>query len=149
VSEPERARLSVRFFLDRLRDQVSFLQAQQFPGSQIGPHLWLKLASGLLDTAASYLDRSESENTGEALKLTKSAAELCSVTYDHLGHLAGATSDQIPWSVVDPLSRWFKELGINNNIFFRAELKRNYEIKRFEKSEFLRYRDPAPTLVDS
>jgi len=149
VSEPARARLSVLFFLDRLRDQISLLKAQQFPGSQVGPDLWLELASGLLDTARSYLDRSENVNIAEALKLTKAAAELCSVTYDHLGNLSGATSDQIPWSVVDPLSRWFSDLGISNDVFFRAELKRNYEIKRFEKTEFLRFRDPATSLTDT
>lgn len=147
MSEPERARLSVLFFLDRLRDQISLLKAQQFPGSQVGPHLWLELASGLLDTANSYLDRSENVNPTDALKLTKAAAELCSVTYDHLGHLSGATSDQIPWS--DPLSRWFTDLGKSNDVFFRAELKRNYEIKRFEEKEFLRFRDPAASLTDT
>jgi len=84
VGEPARARLSVRFFLDRLRNQVSLLASEQFPGSQLGPHLWLKLATGLLDTADSYLSRSESAAPGDALKLTKDAAELCSVTYDHL-----------------------------------------------------------------
>ena len=70
MSEAARARLSVLFFLDRLRDQVSLLQTQQFPGSQVGPHLWLELASGLLDTASSDLDRSESTTTVEALRLT-------------------------------------------------------------------------------
>ena len=148
VSEPERARLSVRFFLDRLRDQIELFEVSQFPGALEGPHLWIRLASGILDTADSYLERSESANPEEALKLTKDAAELCSVAYDHLGHLQGATSDQIPWSVVEPLVDWFVALGINNTVFFRAELKRNYEIKQFDEKEFLRFRDASSSLSD-
>jgi hypothetical protein len=50
--------------------------------------------------------------------------------------------------VVEPLCRWFTDLGMSNTVFFRAELKRNYEIKRFEKSEFLRFRDPTSSLTD-
>jgi hypothetical protein len=149
VSEAARARLSVRFFLDRLRDQISFIGSQQFPGSQEGPHVWLRLANGILDTAASYLDRSETASPAEAQKLTKDAAELCSVAYDHLGNLSGATSDQIPWSVVEPLTRWFTQLGIDNTVFFRAELKRNYEIKPFNDTEFQRIREPSSSLTQA
>jgi hypothetical protein len=146
VSDLARARLSVRFFLDRLKDQISALRSQQFPGSQQGPYLWLRLASGILDTAEGYLDRSEKTSEDDAIKLTKNAAELCSVAYDHLGHLSGATSDLVPWSVVDPLNEWFTQLGISNTVIFRAELKRNYEIKPFNESEFQRFRDPSPSL---
>src|SRR5262249_25464172 len=74
---------------------------------------------------------------------------LLPTTYDHLGHLSGATSDEVPWSVVEPLCRWFTDLGMSNTVFFRAELKRNYEINRFAKSEFLRFRDLTSSLTDA
>ena len=149
MSDLARARLSVRFFLDRVRDQIDLFRSQQFPGSQQGPYVWLRLASGILDTADGYLTRSEAASQADALKLTKDAAELCSVAYDHLGHLSGATSDLVPWSVVDPLTEWFTQLGITNTVIFRAELKRNYEIQPFNDAEFKRIREPAQSLTQA
>lgn len=102
-----------------------------------------------MDTADGYLNRSQTVSEVDALKLTKDAAELCSVAYDHLGHLSGATSDLVPWSVVDPLTEWFTQLGIANTVIFRAELKRNYEIKPFNDIEFKRIREPTPSLTQA
>lgn len=149
MSDLSRARLSVRFFLDRVRDQIAVLQSQQFPGSNKGPYIWLHLANGILDTADGYLTRSDAAAEPDALKLTKDAAELCSVAYDHLGHLSGATSDLVPWSVVEPFTDWFTQLGFTNTVFFRAELKRNYEIKPFDETEFTRIRHPSPSLTEA
>ncbi len=149
MSDLARARLSVRFFLDRIRDQIAVLRSQQFPGSYDGPYVWLRLASGILDTADGYLTRSDTAAETAALKLTKDAAELCSVAYDHLGHLSGATSDLVPWSVVDPFTEWFTQLGFKNTVIFRAELKRNYEIKPFDETEFARIRDQSPSLTQA
>lgn len=149
MSDLARARLSVRFFLDRIRDQIAAVQSQQFPGSNKGPYIWLRLASGILDTAQGYLIRSDTAAEPDALKLTKDAAELCSVAYDHLGHLSGATSDLVPWAIVEPFTEWFTQLGFPNTVFFRAELKRNYEIQPFQATEFTRIRDPASSLTNA
>jgi hypothetical protein len=147
MNEQERARLSVRFFLDRLRLQIAAYRAERFPGDKDGPDIWLDLGDGILDTASAYLDKAETAIEAEALKLTREAASLCAVTYDHLSNLEGATAHHIPWAVVEPLTRWFEELKIANTIFFRAEVERNYEIKPFPETDFSRYRDPAPSLI--
>jgi hypothetical protein len=148
MSEAHRARLSVRFFLDRLRVQVAAFEGARFPGHDDGPRTWIKLAAGILDTADNYLDKAEISDPAGSTKLTRDAAALCSIAYDHLSHLLGATIEDIPWAVVPPLKRWFDELGIQNDVFFRAELKRNYEISSFEQKDFARIRDAAPSLAD-
>ncbi len=62
--------------------------------------------------------------------------------------MQGAGTDELSYSIIPPLQRWFNELNIKNSTLFRAELLANYELRSIEDRTF-RYRDPTPGLVKS
>lgn len=143
----ERAQLSVKFSIERLRAQTKDLFDQQYPGDHNGPRKWLDLVSGLLDTADEFLIASQQSNKkDEALSLARDAANLGNGAYQCLSVMRGATVDELPYPLVPPLQRWFDQLGLVNTTFFRAELVVNYELKSFEEGNFKRIRNPSKSL---
>lgn len=144
----ERSRLSVKFYLDRLRLQTAGLAAQDYPGDHPGPREWLDLVVGLLDTADAYLhsSRVSGHSRPEALSLIQDAASFTSQAYRCLGLMKGAGTDELPYSIVGPLQRWFDDLGIGNRTFFRAELLENYELRSIHDTEFAGIRNPSTSL---
>jgi hypothetical protein len=150
-SSIKRARLAAAFSLERLRQQVAESRSQQFPGDHAGPRQWLGLVSGLLDTAAQYLDGSSKVGISADAEadLVRDAAHLATEAYQCLVLMRGAGADELSYSIVPPLSRWFSQLKVGNSTFFRAELVANYELSMIPDTPFLRVRNPAPSLTKS
>ncbi len=146
-----RTRLFVAFYLGRLRSQVRELRGQKYPGNHPGPRRWLSLVSGLLDTAERYLSDSNeaSKDESEVRTLITDASHLCSNAYYCLEIMSGADVADLPYPLVRPLQRWFDQLGLSQDTFFRTELVENYELRQFERTSFSGIRDPAPSLVDA
>lgn len=146
-----RTRVFVAFYLGRLRGQVRELRARKYPGNHSGPPRWLSLVSGLLDTAEQYLSHSVDASKGEVevRALVTDASHLCSNAYYCLEVMSGADVKELPYPLVRPLQRWFDELGLVQDTFFRTELVENYELRQFERTTFSGIRDPAPSLVDA
>lgn len=144
----ERAYLSVKFSIERLRSQTKDLFGQQYPGDHVGPIRWLDLVKGLLDTADEFLTASQEpgKTKEDALSLVSDAANLSSGAYQCLRVMHGATVAELPYPLVPPMQRWFDQLQIANSTFFRAELVANYELKSFEESFFRRIRNPSASL---
>lgn len=145
----DRARLSVRFLLKRLQSQTDALERQQFPGNHQGPRKWIALMQGLLDTARSLLDESLEQSPQQALSSVQDAAHLGAMTYNCIAFLSGADSNQLPYSIVSPLQRWFDALDLRYETLFRAELVANYEVRPFLSRTFKRIRNPSNTLKEA
>jgi hypothetical protein len=147
----QRARLAAAFSLERLRQQVADASSQEFPGDHPGPRQWLNLVSGLLDTAGLYL--AASTRTGisadDEKSLVRDAAHLATEAYQYLVLMRGAGMDDISYSIVPPLQRWFSQLQVPNSTFFRAELVANYELLTISDDRFRRLRNPSPSLTKS
>ncbi|MBT3060181.1 MAG: hypothetical protein AB2696_08095 [Candidatus Thiodiazotropha sp.] len=145
-----RAQLSVKFTLDRLRAQTKELSDQRYPGDHQGPRKWLALVEGLLDTADEYLQASsDTQITDEkALTLARDAANIASNVYTCLDFMSGASIDELPYQVVQPLQRWFNLLEIDKETLFRAELVANYELRTIE-NVFKRIRNPSEKLEEA
>ncbi|MGZ3308580.1 MAG: hypothetical protein ACXU8R_08690 [Xanthobacteraceae bacterium] len=150
-SSIKRARLAAAFSLERLRQQVADSRSQQFPGDHAGPGQWLGLVSGLIDTASQYLDDSTKAgiSADDEANLVRDAAHLATEAYQCLVLMRGAGTDELSYSIVPPLSRWFSQLKVDNSTFFRAELVANYELSIIPDSPFLRVRNPAQSLTQS
>lgn len=145
----ERAQLSIKFSIERLRAQTKDLLGQQYPGNHPGPRKWLDLVSGLLETADELLAASRTSSTkDEAISLAKDAANLGKGAYQCLSVMRGATIDELPYPLVPPLQRWFDQLGLANTTFFRAELVANYELRSFDEDSFKRIR-PSRSLSEA
>lgn len=146
-----RTRVFVAFYLGRLRTQVRDLGSRTYPGNHSGPQRWLSLVAGLLDTAEHYLSSSTDASKDEPAvrTLITDASHLCSNAYHYLEVMSGADVAELPYPVVHPLQRWFDDLGILQDTFFRTELIENYELRKFERAMFSGIRDPAPSLTDA
>lgn len=57
--------------------------------------------------------------------------------------------EDLAYSIVPPLQRWFSKLKLINSTFFRAELVANYELLTIPDRPFRRIRDPSRTLIKS
>jgi hypothetical protein len=144
----EKERLSVQFCLRRLRKQTRDLSESQYPGDHLGPKTWLRLVVGLLDTADGYLLRSANAATeDDSIRLASDAAQLAAYAYHCLSLMRGSNIADLEYPIVPPLQRWLDSVGLTNSSFFRAELVANYELIRFVADDFLRIRDPAPSLT--
>jgi hypothetical protein len=150
-SSIKRARLAAAFSIERLRQQVADSRSQQYPGDHAGPIQWLNLVSGLLDTASQYLENSNKAGVlaDEEAKFVSDAAHLATEAYECLVLMRGAGTDELSYSIVPPLSRWFSQLKVTNSTFFRAELVANYELSTISDRPFLRVRSPAASLTKS
>jgi hypothetical protein len=146
-----RARLAAAFSLERLRQQVSDARSQQYPGDHPGPIQWLNLVSGMLDTASQYLDDSSKLGISavDETNFVRDAAHLATEAYQCLVLMRGAGTDELSYSVVPSLNRWFSQLKIDSSTFFRAELVANYELLTIPEAPFRRVRSPAPSLTKS
>ena len=144
-----RTRVFAAFYLGRLRAQVRELRGRKYPGNHSGPPRWLSLISGLLDTAEEYLSKSKdtSKDETEVRALITDASHLCSNAYYYLEVMSGSDVSELPYPLVRPLQRWFDELGLTQDTFFRTELVENYELRHFDRAIFSGIRDPAPSLV--
>lgn len=143
------SQLSITFLVNRLRVQVHTLIEQQYPGDHRGPHKWLSLIVGMLDTAEELLIKIDSPGTSQQ-KISaycRDAAHLAGLAYQYLILMRGATQEELPYSVVPPLQRWFDQLGVENTTFFRVELVANYELKEFTREILagIRYRSDSLT----
>jgi len=150
LNEPiDRARLTAAHSLERLKQQIAGLRSQQFPGDHPGPIQWINLVSGLLDTAEQYLNESVAPRlaAGEQIRLVRDAAHLATEAYHYLVLMRGASTDDLSYSTIPPLQRWFLQLKVQNSTFFRAELVANYELLPIPKASFQNIRNPAPTLI--
>jgi hypothetical protein len=146
-----RAQLSVRFVINRVRSNVEQAGRRQYPGNHPGPHAWLSLISGLIDTAEVYLAQSDVEDLGQETQLARirDAAATASEAYEYLAGLEGTDLADLPFPLVPPLQRWFDQLGLKNTAIFRARLEANYELFPQAREDFERYRDPSETLKQS
>jgi hypothetical protein len=147
----KRARLAAAFALERLRQQVADARSKQYPGDHIGPIRWLNLVSGLIDTAFQYLNESTKSGISGDVEaaLIADAAQLATESYQCLVLMRGAGTDELSYSIVSPLQRWFTQLGVTNATFFRAELVANYELSFIPQTPFKRVRNPAPSLIEA
>ena len=147
----ERAQLSAQFYLDRVILQVADLLNRQYPGDHEGPILWLKLVRGLLDTATEYLETSRQQATpiSTTENLVKDAGSLAHTGFECLRFMAGADLDDLPYPIVQPMQRWFKDLGLLNTTLFRAEHAAIYELRPVTKSFFQRIRNKSKSLTDA
>jgi hypothetical protein len=150
-SSIKRARLAVAFALERLRQQVADARSKQYPGDHIGPTRWLNLVCGLIDTAFEYLKESDKEgiSTDAEASLITDAAQLATESYQCLVLMRGAGTDELSYSIVTPLDRWFSQLKVTNATFFRAELVANYELSFIQDVSFRRVRNPAGSLTEA
>jgi hypothetical protein len=148
--ELSRTRIFVAFYLRRVRTQVQALRGRTYPGHHSGPARWLSLVGGLLDTAEIYLSNSmeTSRDEAEVRTLITDASQLCSNAYYCLEIMSGADVSELPYPLVRPLQRWFDELTLSQDTFFRTELVENYELRKFDRTMFSGIRDPAPSLTD-
>jgi len=126
----EHARRACSFFLARLRAEIERLRGGVFPGHHPGPHKWLNLADGFIDTAEQYIQQSYDPNLHPDLAGVKvvEAEDLGDQAYDLLEQMLGSDAEHIPHQVVAPFQRWVDGLDIENTIFFRAEHAANYEL---------------------
>jgi hypothetical protein len=104
-----------------------------------------------LDTAEKYLSNSHeaSKDEAEVRALITDASHLCSNAYYCLEVMSGADVTDLPYPLVRPLQRWFDDLGLSQDTFFRTELVENYELRRFDRTSFSGIRDPAPSLISA
>lgn len=130
----EHARRACSFFLARLRSEIGRLRAIDYPGQHPGPHKWLNLVDGFVDTAENYILKSYGAGIHPdiASVFISDAEVLGNQAYELLEHMAGSDADHIPHQVVAPFQRWVNALGITNTIFFRAEHEANYELWSIE-----------------
>jgi hypothetical protein len=152
LREPiDRARLATAHSLQRLKQQIADLRSLQFPGDHPGPIQWLDLVSGLLDTAEGYLSISAAPSISikDQFDLVRDAAHLTTEAYNYLVLMRGAGSDELSYSTIPPLQRWFLQLKVPNSTFFRAELVANYELLPIPEAWFRRVRNPSPSLLRS
>ena len=145
----DRSRLSVKFSINRLRAQQADLVERQYPGDHPGPRKWLKLIEGLLDTADNQLYSSNNKPPDQALRHINDAAELCRNAYTYFNFLEGAGIDDLPYSVIQPLQRWFDDLKIDGDTFFRAKMDINYEVESIDEKHFKRIRNPSNALSNA
>lgn len=144
----ESARRACSFFLARLRSEVDRLHRLDFPGHHPGPHRWLQLVAGEIDTAEAYLQKSYVTGLKRKFALDRiaDAEDLGNEAYELLEHMAGADAEHIPHQVVAPFQRWVDALGIRNTIFFRAEHAPNYELSGVD-FDLQSLNDPSLSLV--
>jgi len=138
--------------LARLSAQVSQQRARTYPANHKGPHLWLDLVQGLIDTAQGYLHQANAPgiSDAEAFSLGKDANLLGNNAYRFLQELEGAGADQIPHPVVGPFQRWVSGLGVNDSIFFRSDHVANYELATFPLLNSLsNLNSPSQSLLDA
>jgi hypothetical protein len=146
-----RAQLSVKYIVERLSNNIEEARQQQYPVGSEGPPVWLDLLEGLRRTAESYLAASENTSLPDAdrLQLIDDAAGIAVEAYSLLIEIGGADSSELPIPTIQPLQRWLTELGLNNTTVFRAALEANYELRRFQRKRFERYRNPTGELQDA
>jgi len=143
-----RARRSSRFLIERLRIQASELSQLKNPGDHHGPHLWLALIDGLLDTAESYLTQSNQPGiaSSDAIALVRDATEISGLAYNCIYFMRGSGIEDLPYPLVTPLQDWFNQLHVKNTTFFRAELIANYELQPLQEKIFKGIRNQSPKL---
>ena len=140
------------FFLARLAHETARSKEATYPGHAVGPRKWLNFVSGLIDTAAAYLNTAARSTTSpaDASKLIREGEKLGDWAYRALGHLAGSDATHIPHEIVAPFQRWVNGLNIKNTIFFRAEHLPNYELAWFDLSHLRTdLNDPSKSLVSA
>lgn len=144
----QRARRSVKLYLDRLRSQVNILLGQQYPGDHPGPKLWLSLIVGVLDTADEYIAATTIAGTDptEAQDRVSDSAELARLAYKSLQFIIGAGIEDLPYPIIQPLQRWFDRFGVKNTTFFHVEHRPIYELFTKDSDEFVRIRNQSPRL---
>lgn len=143
-----RAKLSVKFTLERLRAQASEQSKETYPGDHHGPKKWLALVMGLLDTADDCLGKTQRPalQRPEIQALIRDAADLCGLAYRCLSFMRGATAADLPYPIARPLQRWFDQVGVDRDAFFRAEAVVNYEIRPQPQREFNGIKNQSPSL---
>lgn len=146
----ERARLSAKFYLNRVSSQVAELLERQYSGNHDGPLLWLRLLNGVLDTAEKNLERSQTLGISplDSGKLINQASELAYFAYCHIDFISGAELESLPFPVVKPLERWFIDLALENTVVFRALHDARYELQSVPRLYFDRIRDKSKSLED-
>lgn len=150
MADLSNARQANRLFIARLEAETATLEAEVFPGRHPGPYKWLAIIRGLIDTAGTYLDRSEvAAMPGiDQKKLINESAKLGQFAYDQLVEIRGAESGELPHQVVRPLQRWLDDLGICETTFFRADHVANFELARWEVTYF-KVTKPSAKLQDA
>ena len=144
-----RARLSAKFVIERLRSDVAQQRAALFPGDHLGPRKWLNLISGQLDTADLYLRQAFETSVGRErqLQLIHQAARLAAEAYEYFVEFRGADTKELPFPIITPLQRWFTRLKVRNDIFFRANVEANYELLPLLPDPFRGLQRPSPSLL--
>lgn len=146
----EAARRSCLFFLERLGIEIERMREEPFPGLHTGPTKLLAFILGVVDTAKNCLQEAAkpSKSPDEVRVLISTAEWLGGESYKWLTSVAGADSLSIPYQVVAPFKRWVDDLGIRNDLFFRAEHLSNYEIGNINLSPLLkRLSKPSLSLI--
>lgn len=151
MANVDRARLSVRFVIQRLRNNVAQILTQQVPGGHPGPRKWLAIISGLIDTAAECLDQSENNGLSDDQRnaLLVDAALHTRDAYRYIDECRGADVSELSYPVIPPLQRWFDDLGLPFDTFFRASLEPNYELRPRQRTDFERPRHLSKSLDDA
>ena len=141
---------SLQFYISRVRHQVDGVSSRTFPGGHEGPTLWLRLISGLLDTAEDRLkDCISGKGKTDPLDHLSTALLLTVAAYDAMDEIRGSDITSLPFPVVRPMQEWFKAFDLVSTIIFRSENRTNYEIEPVSEGSLLRISHPAKTLSDS
>ena len=122
-----------------------------FPGHHLGPHKWLAVVEGVIDTAQGYLEQASKGTTKErASILVRDAERLGNTAYRLLRYMSGSEAEHIPHQIVAPFQRSVDALGIKNTIFFRADHVPNYELRPEDLRKFVdQINDPSQSLLDA
>ena len=145
----EQVQLSVGFSIERLKIQLASYLDKQYPGNHPGPEKWLDVINGLITTAEARLFESQSDQADDTKRrLIQDALQICYTAYGAFDYLKGSDIEELPYSIVAPLQRWFDKLNIDNDILFRTELVANYELTRSE-NEFQKIRKPSDELKNA
>jgi hypothetical protein len=60
--------------------------------------------------------------------------------------MRGATAADLPYPIARPLQRWFDQVGVDRDVFFRAEAVVNYEIRPQDEREFKGIKSQSSSL---
>lgn len=132
-----------QFYLTRLREQLEAAKGRLYPAGKFSPVIWLEYVEGLLHTADHYI---KSAHDSDSYEDRITALSLIVAAYQMLDKLNGAGVPEVPYAIVNPLTRWFTAIDPDKSFFFRSQNRFDYEIEQHPEPALARLSYLHPSL---
>lgn len=146
ISEPQKRRLSraAQFFVHRMQLRADELCRRTHPMADPPVSSFLKLVQAKLDCAVLAIQEADK---GEAEKSLRDALDLALEASREIDFFTRTDIGELPYPVVAPMQRWFKELAPGMITVFACRDGVDYELKAFDLKPYAGIRQRPTSLA--